>query len=281
MVVADLSTPLDRGVAVRIAVDVAIGGHRNAKPPARSRPSDPVVGGERETPLERGTRDGVVAASGATMPTRRSTTPSPVGRHRPQHPPGGLGHGGGRRSPARSDPASLDEGQYASRWVERRRRKGGIEMARGGRQVPATTMDPPERDLDTGEHGRVGQRRRRLQLGGRLRILPQAAEQLADPRMEVAGVRPTERDGCPEVIDRLSIGEHRLGAIRGVAERFGRGPRSPGFALVDRDQSESSQVIATSGREVEPQGVSRPGMEQPTTREAGPVVRRVASADRG
>ena len=151
-------------------------------------------------------------------------------------------------------------------------------MAGGGRQIAASAMDPAERDLDTGKRGRVGQRRSGLQLGDRGRVLTEPSEQLADPRMELARVRPAERDRRLEMIDRLPIGEDSLGSIRCIAERLGSRAGSTGFTFVDGDERIPRQVVATRVGQIEPKGVRRPGVEQPATGEAGRVVYGVAQA---
>ena len=173
--------------------------------------------------------------------------------------PGGLGRGGGGRQIAgpERDPASLDERPDAVRRVERRGREGRIEVARGGRQIATTSMDPPERDLDTREAGRVGQRRGRLQLRDRRRILPEPSEQLADPRME-RDRRPADRARSPPGDDRSPLDWRTTASARSAASQnaSAAGPGSTGFTLVDGDQRIPRQVVATGRRRDRAEGQS-------------------------
>ena len=79
--------------------------------------------------------------------------------------------------------------------------------------------------------------------------------------MELARVRPAERDRRLEMIDRLSIGEDRLGSIRRIAERLGSRTGSTGFTLVDGDQRIPRQVVTARVGQIEPKGSRRPGVK--------------------
>ena len=138
-------------------------------------------------------------------------------------------------------------------------------------------MDPAERDLDTGKLGRVGQRGSGLERGDRGRVLAEPSEQLADPRMQRRPCPAAERDRRLEMVDRLAVGEDRLGPIGRLAERRGRLGRPAGLALVGGDRAQTG-----SGRRgPSPAGSSRSasavrGMEQPAPGEAGRLVGDVA-----
>ena len=78
------------------------------------------------------------------------------------------------------------------------------------------------------------------------------------------------------MLDRFAIGVDRLGPVGRLDERGGRFGWATGGALVTGDQGEASQVIAIRRGRIEPQGIGRSPVEEPSSGQARRLVGDVA-----
>ena len=77
-------------------------------------------------------------------------------------------------------------------------------------------------------------------------------------------------------LDRLVVGIDPPRRITSLPEGLGRLGVAAGLALVPGDPRIASRIVAAETRQVEPQGVGDPSMEQPATGQARGAVDEVA-----